>query len=132
MIGVVLCGHGRLAPALLEAAELILGEQEHVATATLLPEDSLESLAPQIARACASFATADGVLVLIDLYGGTPFNATAIQLRRPDREVVTGMNLPMVIEVLSSRDGMRLTALAVLAAEAGGQGIRNGRSALGL
>ncbi len=130
MVGLVLCSHGNLAPGLLEAAELILGAQEGVQTTPLSPEDSLETMSARIRQACAAADNGDGVLILADLLGGTPFNASALQLRNAPYELITGMNLPMLIEVLSNRDYITLPELASLALEAGCGGIRSAREAL--
>ena len=130
MVGVVLAGHGQLAAALLASAELILGEQEQVVTVALEPGQSLDELQILIGEAITHAEQGDGVLVLLDLYGGTPSNATALHLQRARLEAVTGTNLPMLLEVLLNRQEQDLTALTALAEEIGRQGVLNVRAEL--
>jgi PTS system mannose-specific IIA component len=122
MVGLVICGHGRLAASMLESAEMILGKLE--------PEQNLDELHQLIGDAIALIEHGDGVLVLLDLYGGTPSNATALHFQRVAIEAVTGMNLPMLLEVLLGRYERTLAELTALAEEIGRQGVVNVRAAL--
>lgn len=130
MVGIVIGGHGHLAGALLESTTLILGAQPDVVTVALEPSQSLEELHMRMGEAIAQAEQGDGVLVLLDLYGGTPSNATALHFQTARIEAVTGVNLPMLLEVLLGRAERDLPALAALAEEMGRQGIVNVRAAL--
>lgn len=130
MVGLVIGGHGQLAAALLASAELILGEQQGVATVALELDQNLEALHARIGEAIAQVEQGDGVLVLLDLYGGTPCNATALHFQQAMIEAVTGVNLPMLLEVLLGRHEQNLTALTALAEEIGRGGIMNVRAEL--
>jgi mannose/fructose/sorbose-specific phosphotransferase system IIA component len=119
-IGVVLASHGELACAMLASAELIVGQQANVAAVCLEPDDSLESFNVRLCQAVDGAERGAGVLVLIDLFGGTPANAAAMGLCDREYSVVAGANLPMLLEVLMSRDsGLSVTELCQLALEAG-------------
>ena len=103
-IGVVIIGHGDLGPALVGSASLILGEQTNIATVSLNPQDNLESCQCAFKSGIEKLDISQGVIVLADLFGGTPCNAAALGLRDRAYPVVAGVNLPMLLEVLLSRD----------------------------
>lgn len=120
MIGIVLAAHGPLPGALLESCGMILGELPSVTAVSLMPGDSLEGLIERLGSAADEVGSGHGVLVLLDLFGGTPANATAfLSQQRPDVQAVSGVNLPMLIETLMARqatdDLIELTATAVSA-----------------
>jgi mannose/fructose/sorbose-specific phosphotransferase system IIA component len=125
MIGIVLAAHGPLPGALLASTRMILGELSQVATISLLPGDSLEGLVERLKAAANEVNTGDGVLILLDMFGGTPANATAL-LTHQAKEVraVTGMNLPMLLETFMERMNTdKLESLAETAFSAGHTGI---------
>ena len=130
MVGVIIGCHGPLAQALLDSAELILGEQQEVATVALEPGQSLEELYTRMGEALTQMEQGDGVLVLLDLYGGTPSNAAALHFQHARLEAVTGVNLPMLLEVLLGRSEKDLPALTALAEEIGRQGVMSVRAEL--
>jgi mannose PTS system EIIA component len=130
MVGLVIGGHGHLADALLESATLILGTPPEVVTVALEPSQSLEELHSCMGEAIAQAEQGDGVLVLLDLYGGTPSNATALHFQADHIEAVTGVNLPMLLEVLLGRAERDLKTLTTFAEEIGRQGIVNVRAQL--
>ncbi len=130
MVGIVIAGHGHLAEALVESATLILGAQQEVVTVALEPDQSLDEMHVRMGEAIAQADQGDGVLVLLDLYGGTPSNAAALHFQSHRIEAVTGGNLPMVLEVLLGRQEQSLAALAALAEEIGRQGVVNVRAQL--
>ncbi|MGE5222667.1 MAG: PTS sugar transporter subunit IIA [Omnitrophica WOR_2 bacterium] len=124
MIGLVLAAHGSLPQAFLESADMILGEVEQMATISLLPGDSLEGLIDRIREAVQEVDTGDGVLILLDLFGGTPANASAYLTQQMEKvHAVTGVNFPMLAEIILSRPGFsdagELAASAVTAGQAG-------------
>ena len=118
-VGLVLVAHGPLAYALRESAEMIVGLQTNTIALSLDTDESLESLTAQIATAVERANRGAGVLLLVDLFGGTPSNAATLSMNKYSTEVVTGMNLGMVLEVVSQRDGKTLAELADVAERAG-------------
>lgn len=130
-VGLVVAGHGELASGLIGCAELIVGHQEGVEAVALRPEDSLESMQAALSEAIIRAERGAGVLVLIDLYGGTPGNAAALSLRDHPVEIVTGVNLPMLLEVMLRREmGTPAKELAEMATETGRAGIVDLRAQL--
>lgn len=120
MIGVVLAAHGPMPAALLESCDMILGGQPQVATVSLMPGDSLEGLVDRLGDAARSVDEGQGILILLDMFGATPANATMLLAQqREDLRAVTGVSLPMLLETfmarLSSDDLDGLTATAVSA-----------------
>jgi mannose PTS system EIIA component len=120
---IILITHGPLAQALLESAEMILGEQRGVQAICLGREDNLETARARVSEALR--AAGDGVLVLADLFGGTASNAAAWALQGSKFELVAGVNLPMLLEALMNRDRLGATELAELAVQTGRQGVTN-------
>src|SRR5260221_14499585 len=125
MIGIVLAAHGPLPAALLTSTGMILGELPQVSTLSLMPGDSLEDLVDRMRAAINEVNTGDGVLILLDMFGGTPANATAFVTQQAnDVHAVTGMNLPMLLETFLERMNTdRLESLAETAFSAGHTGI---------
>jgi mannose/fructose/sorbose-specific phosphotransferase system IIA component len=125
MIGIVLAAHGPLPAALLASAGMILGDLPQVATVSLLPGDSLEELVERLRIAANDVNTDDGVLILLDMFGGTPANASTLLTRQMKGvHAVTGVNLPMLLEALMERMGMdKVETLAGTASSAGHTGI---------
>jgi mannose/fructose/sorbose-specific phosphotransferase system IIA component len=104
-MGIVVASHGDLASALISSAEMIIGSQENVAAVCLDPKDNLEACHNALCAAIDQVQTDAGVIVLIDLFGGTPANAAVLGLRERSYPIVAGVNLPMLLEVLMSRQG---------------------------
>lgn len=103
MIGIVLVTHGRLAEEFRHALEHVVGVQEHIGTVCIGPDDDMEQRRQDIVDAIAEADTGSGVIVLTDMFGGTPSNL-AISVMEPGRiEVVAGVNLPMLIKLSSIR-----------------------------
>ncbi len=105
-IGVVIVGHGDLGQALVGSASLILGEQTNIAAVSLSPQDNLESCHSALMNGIEQLDTSQGLIVLADLFGGTPCNAAALGQRERPYPVVAGVNLPMLLEVLLNRDSV--------------------------
>jgi mannose/fructose/sorbose-specific phosphotransferase system IIA component len=102
-VPVILVGHGGYPDGVRDAAEMILGEQSRVAAVSLPPNGSTEQLGDDVRAAVDRLADDGGALVLADLMGGSPANAVGLlALRDPALHVVSGLNLPMVLEVLTS------------------------------
>ncbi|HEX4702542.1 MAG TPA: PTS mannose transporter subunit IIAB [Pseudonocardiaceae bacterium] len=103
-IPVIFVGHGGYPNGVLDAVEMILGAQPHVAAVSLAPDGSTEEVAEQVSSAIGRLGgTGHAALVLADLMGGSPSNAVGLlALRNPELHLVAGLNLPMVLEVLTS------------------------------
>jgi len=125
MIGIIIVTHGKFAEGLLDAARLIVGNQEAVIPISLTEEDSPEGLQKQIEAAILKLDQGDGTLLLVDLPGATPFNVSAqFALTREKTKVITGVNLPMLLEVMLSRDMVSFDEAADIAKESGAIGIK--------
>jgi mannose PTS system EIIA component len=119
MIGLVLVTHGRLAEEFVVAMEHVVGKQERIAPICIGPEDDMEGRRADIAAAIAQVDAGRGVIVLSDLFGGTPSNL-AISLMEAGRiEVIAGINLPMLIRLGSARKSMKVTEAVSAARDAG-------------
>jgi PTS system mannose-specific IIA component len=119
MIGLVLVTHGRLAQEFVVAMEHVVGPQERIETVCIGPEDDMEERRADIATAIAAVDAGQGVIVLTDLFGGTPSNL-AISLMETGRiEVIAGINLPMLIRLGGARKAMKVAEAVAAAREAG-------------
>ncbi|MCH4892906.1 MULTISPECIES: PTS sugar transporter subunit IIA [unclassified Sphingomonas] len=119
MIGLVLVTHGRLAEEFVVAMEHVVGRQERIVPISIGPEDDMEERRLDIARAIEAVDDQRGVIVLTDLFGGTPSNL-AISLMEPGRiEVIAGINLPMLIRLGGARKTMKVAEAVAAAREAG-------------
>jgi mannose PTS system EIIA component len=107
VIGIVVAGHGRFCDGLRDAAEMIMGPQEQLAVVPMGPAENLDQYKDKLRRARDEVDSGDGVLLLVDLFGGSPSNVSCYLLG-PSTEAVTGVSLPMFLEVLSSREGASL------------------------
>ncbi len=119
MIGLVLVTHGRLAEEFVTAMIHVVGPQERVATISIGPDDDMEERRADIAAAIAAVDSGRGVIVLTDLFGGTPSNLAISLMQRGQVEVIAGMNLPMLIRLGSARKSMKVVDAVAAAREAG-------------
>jgi len=133
LVGIVIVSHGDMAEGLLDAARMIVGEQEGIVTVSLREMDAVEGLMERVAAAIEKVDSNDGVLVLVDLFGASPFNASARLAMEGDSkiEVIAGVSLPMLVELAVQRDGESLERLVNIAREAGTSGIRTLSETLG-
>ena len=119
MIGLVLVTHGRLAEELRLAMEHVVGAQRNVATVCIGPNDDIEGRRSEILRRIEEVDTGDGVVLLTDMFGGTPSNLAISVMDRGKVEVIAGVNLPMLIKLASLRQGESLERTVLGAQEAG-------------
>lgn len=119
MIGLVLVTHGRLAEELRLAMEHVVGPQRNVATVCIRPEDDVESCRAEVSRRVAEVDEGDGVVLLTDMFGGTPSNLATAHLGRTV-EVIAGVNLPLLVKLAKVR-GSEPLAEAVDHAQAAGR-----------
>jgi PTS system mannose-specific IIA component len=119
MIGMVLVTHGHLATEFKSALEHVVGPQTQIAIIAIAPDDNVEARRHDMVAAVASVETGDGVVVLTDMFGGTPSNL-AISIMEPGRvEVVAGINLPMLVKLASVRKDKTLVDAVTCAQDAG-------------
>lgn len=119
MIGLVLVTHGRLANEFVVAMEHVVGKQEKIATICIGPEDDMEERRADIARAIHEVDSGRGVILLTDLFGGTPSNLAISLMEAGKVEVIAGINLPMLIRLGGARKQMKVTEAVAAARDAG-------------
>ena len=119
MIGLVIVTHGRLAEEFVLAMEHVVGPQERVAAVCIGPEDDMERRRRDILRVCAQVDDGSGVILLTDMFGGTPSNLAISVMEQTHAEVIAGLNLPMLIKLASVRGTETLRNAVAQAQEAG-------------
>jgi PTS system mannose-specific IIA component len=122
-IGGVVISHGQVANELVAAAEAVVGELSHITAVSIGWHDDVEIAKSEIERAIAKVSDGNGVLLLTDMFGGTPTNIAAMFLKDDEVEIVTGVNLPMVIKLASTNREMTLRELAQEVEEQGKESI---------
>jgi PTS system mannose-specific IIA component len=119
MIGLILVTHGALAVEFVYAMEHVVGKQDAVATICIAPNDDMEKRRKDIAKAVDKVNSGDGVIILTDLFGGTPSNLAISLMQAGKVEVIAGINLPMLIRLAGARKTMSVTGAVAAAREAG-------------
>lgn len=119
MIGLVIVTHGRLAEEFVLAMEHVVGPQRGVIAVCIGPEDDMERRRQDILRACGSVDEGQGVILLTDMFGGTPSNLAISVMEQTHAEVIAGLNLPMLIKLASVRGREPLQTCVAYAQEAG-------------
>ena len=122
-IGGVIVSHGQVAGELLAAAETVVGTSSHITAVSIGWHDDVEMAKDEISRAIKKVSEGAGVLLLTDMFGGTPTNISAMFIKENEVEIVTGVNLPMVIKLASQSKETNLTAMAKDVEEQGKQAI---------
>jgi PTS system mannose-specific IIA component len=122
-IGGVIVSHGQVAGELLAAAETVVGTLNHITAVSIGWHDDVEMAKDEISRAISKVSEGAGVLLLTDMFGGTPTNISAMFIKENQVEIVTGVNLPMVIKLASQNREMTLAELAKDVEEQGKQSI---------
>lgn len=123
MIGIVLVSHGELATELLRAAEIIVGKIEQTVTVDIHPKMGMEEIHTAVEAAVRTVDSGKGVLLLVDMFGGTPSNIGLSFLATHKVEVLTGVNLPMMVKLPMARTTMPLSELATHLQEYGRRNI---------
>ena len=129
MIGMVLVTHGKLAEELIAATEHVVGPQRNVRAICIGPDDDMEQRRNDILHAIADVDDGDGVILLTDMFGGTPSNLAISIMDKAKIEVIAGVNLPMLVKLASIRDDESLGE-AVASAQTAGRKYINVASAL--
>jgi PTS system mannose-specific IIA component len=119
MIGLVIVTHGRLAEEFLDAMEHVVGPQKNVVPISIGPDDDMERRRRDILKAVAGVDDGQGVIILTDMFGGTPSNLAISVMEDAPVEVIAGLNLPMLIKLASLRGRQTLQECVACAQEAG-------------
>lgn len=123
MIGLVIATHANLGGEILQATEMIIGTLSQARAVGIRKEDSVEEIRAAVAGAIEAVNDNEGVIVMTDMFGGTPSNISLAFLEPERVEVLTGVNLPMVLKFFNSQEGLSLAELALLLQSYGQQGI---------
>ena len=124
MIGILLVSHGKMAGGMMDSMHLILGEADGMETASLVAGQDFEAFKAEVVGKIKALDQGSGVLVFVDLSGASPYNAAMLSLKELQEQgvsirVITGMNLPMVMEAVAMRSAMALEELAQSMVEIG-------------
>jgi mannose PTS system EIIA component len=112
MIGAIVVTHGQLARELVTAAEMIVGDLPHVTSVSVGWHDDTTVIHTEIEKAIAKVQVGDGVLILTDMFGGTPSNVALTFLEKSRVEIITGVNLPMLLKLSQQEAGADLKSVA--------------------
>jgi PTS system mannose-specific IIA component len=123
MVGLVLITHPNLGEEFIRSAEMICGKLPFLTSISIDTRRGVEELREEIARAIKTVDSGKGVLILTDMFGGTPSNMSLAFLSEGRVEVVTGLNLPMLIKISNCREGRTLQELAKTVKDAGQRNI---------
>ncbi len=121
LIGLIIISHGNLARELLTTLEHIVGDQTHIKTISIGTDDDMEQRRSDILKTVSEVDQGAGVLVLVDMFGSTPSNLAISVMSKAKAEVVSGVNLPMLIKLAEIRDRGTLKIAALQARRAGRQ-----------
>jgi mannose PTS system EIIA component len=131
MIGLVIVTHGRLAEEFIHAMEHVVGKQTQIEAVSIGPEDRMDMRRTDITDAVARVETGEGVIILTDMFGGTPSNLAISLLQEGKIEVVAGLNLPMLVKLARIRVDCNLHKAAAAAQDAGRKYINIASQVLG-
>lgn len=127
MIGMLLVTHGKFSEEILKSAELIVGKQDKILTLGLQHGDSIEELGDKVKESIKLLESGQGVLVLVDLFGGSPYNVVALNSNKIGNakiRCISGVNLPMLLEAITMRESYELDDLTEHCMEGGAIGIK--------
>lgn len=125
MISILVVSHGNFCKGIIESLEMLIGESEQLAYLALQPSDSVDCYRDKILQTILKMDDGEGVLVLVDLPGGSPYNATASNFGKANFECLTGLNLSMLLTAVEERESRDLAELAEVCASAAKDGIIN-------
>jgi mannose PTS system EIIA component len=131
MIGLVIVTHGRLADEFIHAMEHVVGKQAQIEAISIGPEDRMDARRNDIAAAVGRVEAGEGVIILTDMFGGTPSNLAISLLQEGKVEVVAGLNLPMLVKLARIRVDCNLHKAAAAAQDAGRKYINIASQVLG-
>ena len=126
MIAIILGTHGKFSEEILKSIEMILGKQKNVATITYLSGEGADDLMKKYEDVIKSLQCKAGVLFMVDLFCGSPFNAASmIASKEENMDIITGLNIPMLLAVFSAREDSTVDELARIAIRTGQTGIKS-------
>jgi len=131
MVGILVVSHGRLAEALISSVQFLVGSLKKVKGISIWPRDRKEEVRDRIKKGISELDEGDGVVVLTDILGGTPTNLILSVLEDKNVEVVTGVNMPMLLTLSSHRKGGSLREIGRLAKKSGRRSIILAKEVLG-
>lgn len=118
MVSIILSGHGNFSTGALEASQMIFGEQEQLVAIPFLKGEGIQNLQEKYQKALDQFPKENEILFLVDIFGGTPYNAAAQLIAGNERQdVASGLSLPILLEALGARDGLSLSELTKMLKE---------------
>ena len=123
MIGILVVTHGKLGRELINAVEMIVGSQKQMASVEIQHQDDMPTSAENIEKAFQKVSRKDGVIIFTDLLGGTPSNVSLTMLNRPRVEVMSGVNLPMLLKAVDCRPSRSWKEVVEASRKSGKDGI---------
>jgi PTS system mannose-specific IIA component len=131
MIAIIIGTHGKFSQEILRSSEMIFGKQENVSAITFEPGESADELVEKYKKAFGKLDCNDGVIFLVDLFGGSPFNAASrIVAENENMDILTGVNLPMLLEIYGLRDSSNVKELVDIGKKAAYEGIKSFKEVL--
>ena len=131
MVGILIVSHGRLAEALITSVQFLVGSLQKIRGVSIWPKDEEKEVRDRIQREIKEVDDGDGVVILTDVLGGTPTNLSISFLEKEKVEVVTGVNMPMLLTLSSYRKGRSLREIGKLVKKSGRRSIVLAREILG-
>ncbi|KEI13252.1 PTS mannose transporter subunit IID [Clostridium novyi B str. ATCC 27606] len=129
MIALIIATHGDFSQEIVKSSEMIFGKQENLGVVTFKTGEGVEDLINKYHKVIKNLDIEDGVLFLVDLFGGSPFNAASrIMIENKNMDIIAGVNLPMLLEVYGSRSSSSLEGLVDIAKNSAIQGVKSFRS----
>jgi PTS system mannose-specific IIA component len=132
MVGILIVSHGKLAEALISSVQFLVGNLQRIKGVSIWPKDREKEIKDRIQQKMAEVNDGDGVVILTDVLGGTPTNLSLSFLEDEKVEVVTGVNMPMLLALSSYRKGRSLRDIGKLAKKSGRRSIIVAKEVLGL
>lgn len=128
MVGLIVCTHGKFSEELVKASEMIFGKQEDIKSITFQPGESTDGLVEKYKAAVEELGKQDGILFIVDLFGGSPYNAASrIAADNENMDIIAGVNLPMLLEIYMPRTVLSLPELVDVALNAGRNAVKSFR-----
>jgi PTS system mannose-specific IIA component len=126
MVGLIVCTHGKFSEEVVKASEMIFGKQKNIRCITFEPGESADGLVEKYKIAIEELDKKDGILFVVDLFGGSPYNAACrIVIDHDNMDIVTGVNLPMLLEIYGPREILSVSELVDTAIQAGRDAVQS-------
>ena len=126
MIGIIVGTHGEFSREIINSSEMIFGKQDNLGYVTFNTGESADDLVNKYERIAEKLNCSDGVLFVVDLFGGSPYNAASrVVVNNKNMDIVTGVNLPMLLELFAARSYASLKELVEIAETSGNSGIKS-------